>query len=88
MKYETDLDAWLFPDRPPDYVAYIDAEGEIITKKYCPKCERYTVNPEHYCGSVALVIFEDSPQFWEDYFAYFWFDAVIPMNFLFKELSK
>ena len=38
--------------------------------------------------SVELVVFEDSPQFWEDYFAYFWFDAVIPMNFLFKELSK
>jgi len=29
----------------------------------CPKCEVYTDNPEHWCGSVALVVEEDTPRF-------------------------
>jgi len=66
MKYETDPNAWFFLDRPPDYIAYIDTEGEIITKKYCSKCERYTIDPEHWCGSVALVRMNQTPiwQLW------------------------
>lgn len=36
----------------------------------CPRCQVYHDDPEHWCGSVALVLFasKDRPQFWRTYF--------------------
>ena len=34
----------------------------------CSRCGVYTNDPEHYCGSVALVHYNFSPQFWRFYF--------------------
>lgn len=29
----------------------------------CPRCQTYTDDPEHWCGSVALVRWKDTPWF-------------------------
>jgi len=39
----------------------------------CPRCQLYTDDPEHYCGSVALVVKEDTPQAWRDHWTFYFF---------------
>ena len=34
----------------------------------CPRCKIYTDDPEHWCGSVAVVRYWDTPDRWRNHF--------------------
>ena len=56
---------------------FLDRWGILNPHKYttkelaqCPRCQLYTDDPEHWCGSVALVPIYDTPLYWTFYYGF------------------
>jgi len=59
---------------PEDYIPYAPELPQ------CPRCKTYTDDPEHWCGSVGLVLSygPESPRFWTGDWVAFWEKEELP----------